>query len=203
MYALKLAAKPTQIKNMPLRSLLTTIFGFIFLVSPVLGEIEPRTSIEIYILGVAPEEKGKIDAIYPVSEDGMVNMPFIGKLRAGGLKSDVFATSVENAYKAAEIYQNPTIQVIDAAENKDPQRQLVFVGGHVRKTGPVAWQQHLTIYQAIQTAGGADEFGSMKRVRLYREGNVSTYDLRDVKSKQILLEPKDTIEVPQKRPFGG
>ncbi|MGJ8644573.1 MAG: polysaccharide biosynthesis/export family protein [Luteolibacter sp.] len=187
---------------MSLRSLFSTILSLIFLVSPVFAEIEPGTSIQINILGVALEEKGKIDSIYPVSEDGMVNMPFLGKLRAGGLKADVFAASVENAYKAAEIYQSPTIQVIDTAEDKDPKRQMVVVGGHVRKTGPVAWQQHLTIYQAIQTAGGADEFGAMNRVRLYRKGQTFTYDLRDAEAKQTLVEPKDTIEVPQENAFG-
>ncbi|MDP4625112.1 MAG: polysaccharide biosynthesis/export family protein [Akkermansiaceae bacterium] len=185
------------------RSLVTAFLFLIFLVSPSLAEIEPGTSVKINILGVALEEKGKIDSIYPVSEDGMVNMPFIGKLRAGGLKAETFATTVENAYKAAEIYQNPTIQVIDNREMGDPKDQTVFVGGHVRKTGAVSWQQHLTIYQAIQAAGGADEFGSMKRVRLYREGRMSTYDLRDHEAKQILVEPKDTIEVPEKGPFGG
>lgn len=187
---------------MPLRSLLTTIWAFIFLVSPVIGEIEPGTSVQISILGVAPEEKGKIDSIYLVSEDGMINMPFLGKLRAGGLKAEVFATTVENAYKAAEIYQNPTIQVIDAAVKKMPKEDMVYVGGHVRKTGPVSWQQHLTIYQAIQTAGGADDFGAMNRVRLYREGQMFTYDLRTVEAKQTLVEPKDTIEVPQKNAIG-
>ncbi|MEP2777579.1 MAG: polysaccharide biosynthesis/export family protein [Luteolibacter sp.] len=187
---------------MPLQPLLRAFLGFLLLVSSSFGEIEPGTSVQIYILGVAAEEKGKIDSIYPVAEDGTVNMPYIGRIRAGGLKAETFAAAIEKAYETAEIYQNPTIQVIDERGRTDPKEQTVFVGGHVRRTGQVSWQQHLTIYQAIQAAGGADDFGAMNRVRLYRAGKMLIYNLSDAEAKQLLVEPNDTIEVPDKNLIG-
>jgi hypothetical protein len=60
----------------------------------------------------------------------------------------------------------------------------------------------MTLHQAVQAAGGATEFGSLKRAKLYRDGKVQTYDLIDPESMLIQIEPDDTIEVPQKNWFG-
>ena len=62
------------------------------------------------------------------------------------------------------------------------------------------YNRTLTLYQAIQAAGGATEFGSMKRVKLFRGGKQKQYDLTQAQFMQIPLEPNDTIEVPQKTP---
>ena len=61
----------------------------------------------------------------------------------------------------------------------------------------------LTLYQAIQAAGGATEFGSMKRVKLFRNGRQTLYNLTDSKAMGISVQPNDTIEVPQKNMLGN
>ena len=48
----------------------------------VLAQIQPGRAIQITISGVPPEEKGRFDPIYPVSESGMINMPLIGLVKA-------------------------------------------------------------------------------------------------------------------------
>ena len=108
------------------------------------------------------------------------------------------ATSIQNAYKAAEIYTSPTIQVISTAEGGGVKKELVVVGGQVRRPGPVEYNNNLTIYQAIQNAGGPTEFGSMKRVTLFRAGKPKTIDVTDPQFMKIQLYPDDTIDVPQK-----
>jgi hypothetical protein len=55
----------------------------------------------------------------------------------------------------------------------------------------------------VQAAGGATEFGSLKRVKLYRAGKTQTYDIENPQFKQIPLQPDDTLEVPEKGLFGG
>jgi capsular exopolysaccharide synthesis family protein len=50
-------------------------------------------------------------------------------------------------------------------------------------------------------AGGATPFGTMKRVKLLRAGKQRQYDLTQLQNMQHPLDPGDTIEVPQKRPF--
>jgi polysaccharide export outer membrane protein len=147
---------------------------------------------------VPTEEKARFDVNYPVSESGMINMPLIGQVKAAGLRADELQAVLQSRYKSAGIYTHPTFQVIDSSAGKIVE-QLVVVGGQVRRPGPVPYNRNLTLYQAIQNAGGATEFGSMKRVKLIRNGQQKLYDLTILKFMQIPLEPDDTIEIPQKK----
>ncbi len=176
---------------------LIAVFGIVI---PVDAQIRSGKAVQIMIGGVPAEEKSKVDGVYPVSRNGTVNMPFIGQVRAAGLHSGELGQSIQARYKQAGIYTNPTIQVISTDEesvNKD----LIHIGGQVRRPGPVPLGGGLTIYQAIQAGGGATEFGNMKRVKLFRGGNQKQYDLTQAQFMRIPLEPNDTIEVPQKRFF--
>lgn len=79
---------------------------------------------------------------------------------------------------------------------------VVTIGGQVRRPGPVPFRKDLTIYAAVQAAGGATEFGSMRRVKVIRGGKVETHDLTKDETKSLLLQKNDTVEVPQKTVFG-
>ena len=83
-----------------------------------------------------------------------------------------------------------------------PSSAVVTVGGQVRRPGPVPFQKSLTIYAAIQSAGGATEFGSMRRVKVIHDGKVTSHDLTKDETKTILIQHDDTIEVPQKNLLG-
>ncbi len=187
---------------MNIRIIRNIVILFSCLASPLIGQIETGTSVNITIMGVPAEEKGKIDAVYPVGQNGTVNMPFIGSVRAAGLQPETLAASIQNAYRSAQIYRNPTIQVIDTRGGMSAREQMVHVGGQVRRPGPVAYQKNLTLYQAVQGAGGASEFGSLKRVKLFRNGKTTTYDLTDPQFMRVEMQRDDTIEVPQKNWFG-
>ncbi|MEI6606307.1 MAG: polysaccharide biosynthesis/export family protein [Verrucomicrobiota bacterium] len=164
-------------------------------------QIKPGRAITITILGVPTEEKTRFDGTYPVSESGMINMPHIGPIKASGLQADELSRVLQSTYKTREIYTNPTIQVLSSsADTLD--KQVVHIGGQVRKTGPAEYTQGLTLYQAIQAGGGPTEFGSMYRVKLFRKGTQRQYDLTDAKNMAIVLEPNDTIEVPRQNWFG-
>ncbi len=179
-----------------------SVFASIACTASVLcGQIQPGRAIQISVSGVPSEEKGRVDGIYPVSESGNINVPFIGQVRAAGLHAEQLASSLEQRFRSAEIYTNPTFQVIDSSA-KSIEEKVVTVGGQARRTGPVPYNRNLTIYQAIQNAGGATEFGSMHRVKLYRDGKQMEYDLTKGENMNILLESDDTIEIPQKNAFG-
>jgi protein involved in polysaccharide export with SLBB domain len=179
------------------------LLALICLVSPALSQIEAGNSVLIKIMGVPAEEKAKIDETYPVSKNGMVNMPFIGEIRAAGLESDQLAKSIQKAYREGGIYNDATIQVIANQNERDPLAQVVHIGGHVRAPGPRAFAKGLTVFQAVQAAGGPTEFGAMKRVILWREGKQQKIDLTKPEGMAVITVPNDTIEVPQKGPFGG
>ena len=187
---------------MNLRSLLYSLAALVVTISPLMSQIEAGTSVQITIMGVPAEEKSKIDALYPVSESGTVNLPFIGRMRAAGLRPESLAASIQNAYRNAEIYSSPTIQVISTMEGGGVKEQIVHIGGQVRRPGPAKFTKSLNIYQAVQAAGGSTEFGSLKRVKLYRNGNTQIYDLTNAQFMRVPLRPNDTIEVPQKNWLG-
>lgn len=163
--------------------------------------ISPGRAIEIRIQGVPPEETARINNTYPVSEAGYVRMPFIGNIRAAGLSPDSLAQSIEASYRAAKIYNNPTIQVF-ATSDETINELILTVGGWVRRPGPVKYNRGMTLYNAVQAAGGATEFGSMYRVQVIRNGKLTQFDLTETRAKTFQVEPNDTIEVPQKNIFG-
>jgi protein involved in polysaccharide export with SLBB domain len=189
-------------KTKCLKPIFASLIALLCFTTPVMSQIEAGTSVQISIMGVPSEEKGRIDGLYPVSESGTVNLPFINNVRAAGLRPENLAVVIQNAYKSAEIYNNPTIQVISTSAGSRVAEQMVTVGGQVRRTGPIAFNKDLTIYQAVQAAGGASEFGSLKRVKLYRNGKVLSYDLTNAQFMQVPLQPNDTLEVPQKNWLG-
>lgn len=166
------------------------------------AQIEAGKAIVITISGVPSEEKGRIDGTYPVSDAGFINMPFIGAVRAGDLRNEDLQTSLQARFKSLGIYTNCTIQVISNSGDRINE-QTVHIGGFVRGPGPKPFNKNLTLYQAVQAAGGATEFGSMKRVVLYRNGRTTTHDLTSAQSKSVPVQPNDTIEVPQKNIWGN
>ena len=186
---------------MNIKRIVSGLLALFCMSASVLAQIQPGRAIQITISGVPTDEKARFDLVYPVSEAGTINMPFIGQVKAAGLRAEQLAATLESRYKAAGIYTHPTFQVIDSSARKI-EEQVVVVGVQVRRTGPVPYNRNLTLYQAIQNAGGATEFGSMKRVKLIRNGQQKQYDLTQLQFMQIPLEPDDTIEVPQKTPWG-
>jgi protein involved in polysaccharide export with SLBB domain len=187
--------------DMNAKSLFVSLLALLCMASSAFSQIQAGRAIQITVSGVPAEEKGRFDPVYPVSESGMINMPFIGPVRAAGMSSDGLQSMLESRYKAAGIYRNPTFQVIDN-DAKRIVEQMVHVGGFVRGPGPKPYNRNLTLWQAIQAAGGANEFGSMKRVKLTRRGSMKQYDCTKAQFQQIPLEPDDTIEVPQKNWIG-
>lgn len=179
-----------------------TILIFLLLSSLLVpAQIEAGKAIVITVSGVPAEEKGRIDGTYPVSNTGYINMPFIGTVHAANLSNSDLAFSLQNRYKSLGIYTNPTIQVISNSGDTIDQ-QVVHVGGLVRSPGPKPFNRGLTLYQSIQAAGGATEFGSMHRIKLFRNGKQTIYNLTEEQSMSVTVQPNDTIEVPQKNIFG-
>lgn len=163
--------------------------------------IQAGRAIEIRIQGVPSEEMNRVNNVYPVSEQGTIRMPFIGTVSVAGLSPNGLANKIEQTYRAQQIYTNPTIQVL-ATSDDTVVEYIVVVGGQVRRPGPVKYYRGMTLFQAVQAAGGATEFGAMNRVNLIRDAKLRQYDLKDLKAKGTMVEPNDTVEVPEKNIFG-
>src|SRR5688500_15401326 len=94
--------------------------------------IKAGQSIKIDIRGVPAEEVARVQGEYPVSDSGSVNVPLIGPMAAAGMSPTALGSRIEAAYKANQIYKNPTILVITSS-SQTMEKQLVHVGGQVRK----------------------------------------------------------------------
>jgi len=183
------------------RTLVAILTAAICLIVPAVGQIQVGKAVSVSIQGVPPEEKGRIDGPYLVAENGNINMPFVGQVRAAGLRPEALAAALEARYHTAEIYNNPTFQVVADVEGAGLDQNFVHLGGQIGRPGPVNYQRGLTLWQAVQAAGGPTPFGTLKRVKVVRGGQQRQYDLTQLEAQQIKLEPNDTIEIPQKRPW--
>lgn len=184
--------------------LFITLLALLGLCSSGHSQIKAGKAVQITISGVPPEENARFNQMFPVSTaNGTVNMPFIGPVQAAGRSADDLALELQKRYKAAGIYTNPTFQVIDS-DQKTIDQQIVIIGGSVRRPGPTPYFDRMTLWQAVQAAGGATEFGSMKRVRLTRVGaEPRIYNCNEAANQQILLRPGDSIDVPEKDIWGN
>lgn len=176
-----------------LLTLLITLFQTV-----VQAQIQAGSSLQILIQGVPTSDKSRIDGMYPVSEVGTINMPYIGVVRVVGTREDILSKQIEGLYKNAGYYTSPTIQVSSTTANASLIKQEITVGGQVARPGPIPYTKDISLYQAIQAAGGATPFGNVKKVKVYRNGVQQVYDLTNPAMMEIRMMPKDTIEIPQK-----
>lgn len=182
---------------------LATILAFVCMFAPVMSQIESGQSVIVKIMGVPADQKAMIDEIYPISEAGTINLPFVNELPAAGMKAGQLSKSIQKAYRDGGIFKNPVIQVIANKEDIAPQEQRVHIAGQVRNPGPQPFRKGFTVFQAVQAAGGATPFGAMNRVVLWRGGKPKEINLKRAEGKGVVAEADDTIEVPQKGPLGN
>jgi len=150
-------------------------------------------TMDIRLGGVPREEIEQVTGTYVVDTQGYVNMPHLGRISAAGLTQEQLQVSIENAYRAAGLYSNPTITV-----SVPMQARFVNVGGEVRLPQRVPFTPDLTVVSAISAAGGLTEYASQSRIRMVRGDQVIKIDLRKVRkdpSLDVPLEPGDSIEV--------
>ncbi|MBB81629.1 MAG: hypothetical protein CMN02_11680 [Roseibacillus sp.] len=186
-----------------MKTLLKLAILFLILIPASLhAQIEAGGAIKIAIQGVPTGEQARINGSYPVSETGFITMWKIGSIKVLGSETDVLARKIEAAYRDAEIYTSPVIQILaDSGDNITV--QMVTVGGKVRAPGAKPYRRGMTLYQAVMAAGGPTEFGAVNRISLFRNGKRYIYDLNKGEHKLLKLYPKDTVDIPQKTVFGN
>lgn len=180
-----------------MRAFLATSLFFFALASAAFAQATLRAGdpVELKISGVPAEEQAQVNNMYTVDTDGMVNLPYISRIKAEGLTPSQLAASIESNYRAGKVFTHPTITILMA-----PTARFVNVGGAVRTPSRVPFTEDLTLLSAINAAGGFNDFADQKRVRLLRGNDAKIYDVRQFRrdpSRDIRLQPGDKIEIPQ------
>lgn len=164
-----------------------------------LAGFEPGDELKLTLRGVGGAEQERVNGDYQVGETGMVHLPLLEKpVMARGMSPEQFARAVEAAYKAEGIYTTPSIGVKalkGAIQNNGP--ALVSVGGHVQRAGQANYHAGMTVIQAIDAVGGLNEFGG-RNIHLLRDKKQYCLDFRNLRHKNIVLRPNDSLQVQQK-----
>jgi polysaccharide export outer membrane protein len=135
--------------------------------------LRPNDTFDMQLNGVPPEVAQDFRGMYTVGDDGNVSVPLIkGNMRAAGLTVAQFQRAVEQRLIAEKIFTNPTILV-----NLQARTRFVTVGGAVRAPQAVDWSADMTLSAAIKRAGGITEFGSLKKIRILRDGKTGVFNL--------------------------
>lgn len=134
----------------------------------------------------------------PVRPDGKISMPLLGDVDAAGKTPLELGNSITERLK--KYISDPRVTVVVTAMNS----QRIFITGEVAKPGAVALLPHMTMLQALATAGFT-QFANLKGIYLLRnEGGKQVklpFNYKEVvkgnrPEQNIALKPGDTIVVP-------
>lgn len=159
------------------------------------AELRVGDILELRISGVPGDDVAQISATYTVDNEGFVNLPYIGKIRAQGVTAGQLQTSIQNTYVQQQIFTNPTIIITTAGGGR-----FVNVSGDVRSPQRVVFTPDLTILKAITAAGDFTDYANPRKVQLLRGGERIVVDIKKIRenpSLDIPLRPGDDIFVPQ------
>lgn len=165
-----------------------------------LTPLKPGDPVNIE-LKVPAEDAQNVTSKYNVSTNGTVRVPYLDReIAAAGLTTTELARRIEQAYRAAEIYTNPSINVTSFTPN-DMVPHIVTVGGEVKSGGrEVPLRDGMRLYNAIMAAGGFTEFADIRKIKLIRGSQTMDYDMRKIDaggSNNPILKDGDTIHVPE------
>jgi len=135
----------------------------------------------------------------PVRPDGKISIPLLDDVQAAGMTPMQLATSIKDKLK--KYIADPRVTVVVTAMTS----QRIYVLGEVLHTGPMPLLPHMTVLQALSTAGFT-QFANLKAIYLLRvqAGGQQTklpFNYKDAikgrgTQQNIVLKPGDTIVVP-------
>src|SRR5436190_96417 len=122
------------------------------------------------VLVVSYWRNPEMSAEVTVRPDGLISLPLLNELQAGGLTPEQLRDKIS---KAAMKYleEPPTLAIVVKAINS----RKVYVTGMVAKPGYYQLTGAMTVVQLLATAGGIQEFADSKNITIVRnEGGKQT-----------------------------
>jgi polysaccharide export outer membrane protein len=107
--------------------------------------IAARDQLVVTVVGVK-----EFSNRYPVSADGLIEFPELGRVPVVGLTAREAGDLLTRRLKEADILRNPQV----AIELEQTANKRVTVNGSVRTQGPLAYAGDLTLLDALVRAGG-------------------------------------------------
>ena len=168
------------------------------------GMVEPVGATTPVVLGpgdvvrvsftTAPE----LNQAQKIRSDGKISLPQVGEVRAGGKTLGQFQSELMSVYRS-QLKNTDVVVTLDSAATQ------VYLSGSVRSPGKLTFDRPTTVLQAIMEAGGANQFGNLRKVHLIRTTNgVERTQILDLKptvagytTRAFYVKNGDIISVPQ------
>lgn len=174
---------------------------------------DPRTIIieETYRIGaddrlqISVWRNPELSVAVPVRPDGMISVPLIGDVQAGGKTPEQVAKEIQA--RLTTYIRDPNVTVILTDLRSHEFLSRVRVTGAVRAPRSMPFRQGMTVLDAVLEAGGVNDFAAPNRSKLYRKSKdkaeVIDIDLGNILYKGKLgtnerLIPGDVITVPER-----
>jgi protein involved in polysaccharide export with SLBB domain len=154
------------------------------------------------------EEEKDIPASLVVTDSGELPIPIIGLFPAAGKTCKQLAEQLKPLLERDYFYKATVIIGLDTESTRSLGK--VYLTGQVKAQGTLDLpaNQRLTVSQAIMENGGFADFANQRKVNLLRRKPDGTseriiVDVKDIlmkghSEKDPVLQPDDTIEVPEK-----
>ena len=153
------------------------------------AQLRPGDSLVVSLLGIPDPTSSNVQ----IDEQGVISLPYIGNITAGGLTTSELSRSIRDTYIGKQFYTTLDVSVTVT-------ERYVYIGGEVQRPGRIAWSPDMTLAKAIQAAGGFTLYAKETRVQLIRDRQAHDFDVRLAQrnpEEDPLLFPGDSIQVPR------
>lgn len=160
-----------------------------------MATVRPGDTFEVRLGGVPVELAQEFNIGYTVSQQGMVNVPNIGPLSVSGLTPSQVEKLIQDRLIAGKIFTHPSVNINPSANSR-----FVIVGGGVRAPQRLPWSPDLTARSAVDLCGGLTDFGTLRGLKVIRDGQVTVYDGRKFEGNPSMdprLLPGDQLIIRQ------
>jgi len=185
--------------------------------APVSNDYGPKPNqnkkllVAQYLIGV--DDKVQVDVWkhpdltvnVPVRPDGMISVPLIGEVLAGGKTPKDVAAEIQK--RLSKYIKQPNVAVILMELRSHEYLSRVRITGSVRTPLSLTFRQGMTVLDVVLAAGGLNDFASGNNTKLFRriDGKVQAIkiDLDDIFSNgemetNYAMEPGDILSIPER-----
>ncbi len=170
-----------------------------------------RLLIEQYHIGVDDRiqvnvwKHPDLSITVPVRPDGMISVPLIGEVLAGGRTPVDVADEIKS--RLGKYIKQPNVAVILFELNSHEYLARVRVTGAVSNPLSITYRQGMTVLDVVLEAGGLNEFASGNSAKLFRRINGKAQslnvDIDDIfedgdMTTNYAMEPGDILSVPER-----
>lgn len=142
-----------------------------------------------YVLGVGDRLNialtGQRNAHYnlPVDSNGQIQIPTLPPLNAAGQSLGSFKAQIAKQFE--EDYNQSFYVALS-----EMRQAAILIAGHVKQPGRITLSNQHNVIDALMQAGGIDKTGTLRQIRLVRDGQVTMVDLYS-----LLLHGTETIDL--------